>query len=528
MKKIILLITLFCVGTACREDTSELSRHLQETAINDILLNSFEFDVPQDTLIESEADREDPTASDGKKFTCDVRRIQRVDVLENLTLSAFDDLAATNTAGLYPGAIIKLKDLRDLGDINTIGGFERAPLEVSSTLGDIRTVDDPSQRGNVDKAIREMEQDQGDFAANVKFKVTEAYSLEQAMLQLGIDAKYLGNSVRSDLKIENSVEERSVFIQFYQVYHTVSIANPASPAEFFGNSVRAEQLSEATTEDNPLGYISEVAYGRMLVGRYTYRGTDFSADASLEVEVRKGLAKITGESDASYDQRIENATFEVAILGGSAQEADNVSGGAGMATVQKAYDFIRNGGSDPSLGVPVQYKVRYLASNNLFRIGGAAEYDVSDCQRVPRGVNITKFTLKSADTSSDWDFGIGNAQRPDVFFTIRQGNKITAEYQNEQFGNLQSSDLPKDWKKENGRLITHEVNNLSQSFKLEFHDADDGLTIDKDGEFGGTDKMQTISINWNSYGPRSANPTPGSITVNGGSFSMTLRLEWKY
>ena len=291
------------------------------------------------------------TDSNGTKYNCSAKKFEMNSVFKTLTLSAFDDRAATNTASLYPGSIVKLKELLEFDELNGIGTYERSPIEISSTLGDIRLVEDPAQRGNVDKQIKDMEGLHNDFAANVKFETTESYSIEQSMLQFGINASYLGNSVKSKLKVESTVEKKNVFIRFLQVYHTVSIANPIRPSQFFGPSVTGEDLMNATESNNPLGFISEVAYGRVLVGKFTYTGSKYKTAAELDVEIRKGLASIEAGTDYENQQEFTNSTFEVAILGGSADEASQVSGN-GMEAVQQAYDFIKNGGSDPSLESP--------------------------------------------------------------------------------------------------------------------------------------------------------------------------------
>ncbi|MGI9545432.1 MAG: thiol-activated cytolysin family protein, partial [Cyclobacteriaceae bacterium] len=372
------LASLFMVLTSCEEDPA-FNRQIDAGNIDDLVKQVGTYDDPEPGFPETEIPEEaiigqGETASDGSQFVCNTRKYQKRTVIEQLTLAAFDDRTATNTASLYPGSIIKLNEYVNENDLTGIGGYERNPIQVSSTLGDIRAVEDPSQRGNVDKAIKEIEGETGSFAAQVQSEVTYAYSFEQAMLEFGLDASYMGNSVSSKFKTENTVEEKNIFIKFFQVYHTVSVPNPARPSELFGNSVSSSDLEGITGAGKPLGYVSEVAYGRMLIGQFTYRGTEFSSQVELEGEFNKGLANIKAETTIANASKFVNSTFKVSILGGDAEQASVVAGsGAGMEAVQAAFDFMKDGIGDASLGVPVQFKVRYLADNSLFAIVGAAE-----------------------------------------------------------------------------------------------------------------------------------------------------------
>ena len=269
-----LLAALLLIASACEED-SAFNREINAASIDNIISQAGVLEPPAEPALVTVNSSADSTTvdSNGTVFNCSANEYQMNTVFKTLTLSAFDDRAATNTASLYPGSIVILNDFVQFDELNGIGSHERTPIQISSTLGDIRVVEDPGQRGNVDKQIKDMESQHPDFAANVKFETTESYSMEQSMMQLGINGSYLGNSVKSKLKVESTVEKKNVFIKFLQVYHTVSISNPSRPSEFFGPSVTGEDLSRVTDPNNPLGFISEVAYGRVLVGKFAYTGT---------------------------------------------------------------------------------------------------------------------------------------------------------------------------------------------------------------------------------------------------------------
>ncbi|MEL6989054.1 MAG: thiol-activated cytolysin family protein, partial [Bacteroidota bacterium] len=433
------------------------------------------------------------------------KRVQEVVVIDNLTLNAFDDRAATNTAALYPGSIIKVKDFAEQNDLSGIGGIKRNPIEVSSDLGDIRLVDDPSQRGNIDAAIKEMENANPTFAANVKSESTRAYSLEQSMWHVGVDAKYLGNSVKGRFDFEQTVEKHSFVVKFYQVYHTASIANPGTVADLFHTDNHPDELQQILNNSGPLGLITEVAYGRMLIGIFTYEGSSYSSSTEIETQFNKGLLSVDGELDQESKGFFENSTFKVAILGGDAQEAANVAGsGLGMESIQAAYKWMRDGGSDPSLGVPIQYKIRQLADPSfpLLAISGAVDYDVPDCSSLPNKLSIKSITITSLPPQDEDDKKWDHAQvldvhkDPDIYLIFQKYKdndwQWLAGFEDKKIDNLKSSDLPTTIDVN----IPVEEEDFRITYNVQFYDDDDNV-LDLLEELGSTyDLVGNINFNF--------------------------------
>lgn len=528
----IIAISISFSFLACQRQDNEFDRQINAAAINDFLdtIPTFEPPPPASLTTGDISYSEDQT-SNNLDVLCEKQEFEETFVLDNLTLNAFNNKTATNTAALYPGAIIQLKDLKDIGDLNTIGSFEREPIQINSTLGDFRVVDDPSSRGNVDKMIKEIENQGEDFAANISAEIVEAYSLEQAMYRLGIDASYLGNSASADLSLETSVEKKSVFIKFFQVYHTVSITRPTKAADFFGASVNKEDLESITGPEKPLGYIEEVAYGRVLVGNFTYTGTEIKSSADLKVTVERGVGSGGVSFSAEDSELLQNSTFKVAILGGDAQEASKIFGN-GVNAIENAWNFLAEGGKDRSLGVPVQYKVRYLANNQLFALGGSTGFQAPYCDVLNNHVTITKIRLtKFPPNNPDgkkWDWGAipaGNRE-PDVYPVIsrRVGSswKQEGNWEDKTSYQLSSSDLPKDYS------VSFPVgkSQLRDAFALQIYDNDDG-------ELKGQQWMGTIYYGFGNYlrtvsNPKPANPYPSSITIQSNSgYSAVLSLKWE-
>jgi hypothetical protein len=522
---------------ACRKGENTIDE-LQKNAVNEIISGGDVIIAPKASFEETSNGYSDQSTSDNRDFLCNGKRIKETVVLDKLTLNAFDDRSATNTAALYPGSIVKVKDYMEQRDLNGIGNFRRSPIEVSSDLGDLREVLNPSQRGNVDKAIKEIEKENPQFAAKVIAESVEAYSFDQAMVHVGVDAKYLGQSVKGRFDVSSTVEKHSFAVKFYQIYHTASVSNPTSPSELFDPGVSIDQIQNLVNDVGPLGYITEVAYGRMLIGIFTYIGSEFTTSSEVEGKFRKGLAQVDAELDVKTRNFFRNSTFRVAILGGDAQEASKVAGsGLGMESIQAAYKWMESGGNDPSLGVPIQYKIRQLAdpSYPLLAIGGVVEYEVLDCNTLPNHVIIDEIeitALPAFDQSNDnkpWDGGqpLTKNQDPDVFIDIQKWEggewKFAAGYRDLECSDCSSSKLPYEIKTK--YPITEE--DLTSSFLVQFVDNE---YAPFDG-FDGFDTMGEVPFSLRSFlrstsNPEPDNPYPTEASFNKGPFTINIHLSW--
>lgn len=529
MKSKLLIFVLIVFAGSCQKQGIDTIKALNKKAIESLFSEDDIVPRPDSHYEESDLGYGEDIATNGHKFLCNGKKVKETVVIENLTLNAFDDAAATNTASLYPGSIIKIKDYMEQNDLSGIGGIKRAPIQVSSDLGDIREVEDPSQRGNVDKAIKDMEDSAGSFSANIKSEAVEAYSLEQSMVHVGLDYKYLGNSVKGRFDFESTVEKHSFVVKFHQVYHTASIGNPETPADLFHADVDPYKLSDITSSQGPLGLITEVAYGRMLIGIFTYEGAEYETSAEIEGKFRSGLSQVEGEISTEISNFFANSTFTVAILGGDAQEAARVSGsGLGMESIQSCFQWMEDGGADPSLGVPIQYKIRQLsdASYPLLAIAGAVEYEVPDCSKIPNHLIIKKTELTSfpalEEDNTEWDdIALGGAVNPDIIqyyqrYADGEWDWI-GKFDDHKWQDIQTSELPKSL----GVNIPVREEHFRNSHVVQFYDDD----------IGGLHKMGEIYFSFGAYLKSVSNPEnedayPSEIEINDGAFTAILHLEW--
>ena len=333
------------------------------------------------------------------------------------------DFNNPNTSELYPGAIVKINEFANDGVLTSLGNIPREAITLTSTLtgASSKVVSNPNLSG-VKKAIDEMTtQFGGTVQADIKYESKEAYNTQQGLLEFGINAKWGLISGSAALKISDKAEDKSAFIIFTQKYHTVSAGYAGLPSGFFGNTTKVEDLKSTVTGNNPLGYISQVVYGRVLIAKITYSGREQLTEKELAIKLNNGLGKVGFNMNDKDQQIFKNLSTDIVIVGGSATDAANIIGTdkTDFSNIfTKIYDYIKNGANKPTLGVPIGYTVRYLSTNNPVSIGVTADYIEKNCVINPQKVLIKSITftqLPAKDPKgNDWDLG----GFPDVYYGI--------------------------------------------------------------------------------------------------------------
>ena len=108
-------------------------------------------------------------------------------------------------------------------------------------------------------------------------------SEEDALLNLGISANYLGQSVKGQVKSSSTQKTNTVAVQFTQSYYTLTTEQPRTPASLFLPTVTAGDATRSLVfQNNPPVYISSITYGRMLI--YTFQSTASATDLQVAVE----------------------------------------------------------------------------------------------------------------------------------------------------------------------------------------------------------------------------------------------------
>jgi thiol-activated cytolysin len=227
----------------------------------------------------------------------------------------------------------------------------------------------------------------------------QVHSQEQLSLALGASASWLGSAASIAASFDwSSQEVRSRYlVRYTQAYYTVDIDQPGAPSDFFAPSVTLEQVSERMQPGDPPLYVSSITYGRMIVFTFesSYSAEELAAALSF---VYEGGAEVSGDVSVTYQDIVASAKITAYILGGSGGDAAQA-----VDSYDALMDLIHSGGdySRQSPGLPIAYKLAYLADNSPGRISLTEDYQVRDCLRVGQKIKVSLLAVEVEDDGGD-------------------------------------------------------------------------------------------------------------------------------
>jgi thiol-activated cytolysin len=221
--------------------------------------------------------------------------------------------------------------------------------------------------------------------AKVGYDRKEAYSLDQAMLSLGLSASWLGGGARAALDVSSRAESRTVFVKFVQAYFPVGFTPPASPELVFDAGVTRRDIEPWMSNGNPPGYIASVTYGRILIFKVTATSSHDDIKAALDMSFQGGAWK----GDAALRTRLTNvlqqSQIQLLALGGDARDAVRI------ITANNLKGYFESGAtySPRSPGTPISYTVKFLRTNRLASLAFTTNYEVTTCSQHMQRLKVT-------------------------------------------------------------------------------------------------------------------------------------------
>ncbi|WP_019012427.1 thiol-activated cytolysin family protein [Deinococcus aquatilis] len=335
--------------------------------------------------------RETTQNEDGRDFSC------RVDSYD-ITRTPDDIVTFDPDAGLmWPGALLQGEGVAlGLGSLRplSVPASQRMPVTLSLDLltGNNRAVVVNPSNSTVAQAVgslvEQAQRSRIDYGSSVSYKKTESYSLEQSALALGLDAAYLGASVRGRLSFGNKASEHSVTAFFIQKAFTVSVGldGQRPGAALLGNRVPVADLvtlahAKELTYDNLPTYVSSVTYGRVLMFRVTsaYSASEMQAalDASYQAVAAGGRASFS----AKEQQVLNESRIEVVSVGGPFQATAQTIRSGSLS------DYFK--GNVPLTSFkPISYVVRLMSNNAIAAMSRTTQYNVTICTPNPIGIRL--------------------------------------------------------------------------------------------------------------------------------------------
>jgi len=281
-----------------------------------------------------------------------------------------------------------------LGSLQELPIRQRAPLTLFIDLlteNITRTVVNPDA-SSVAVAVGALIQDAQNAGhqagSSIFFDQKQTHSLQQATLELGISANYLGTQVASELSYERTVVENTLTAYFVQKMFTVSMVLPQTPAEVFSDAFTAERLGEQVERgrmgpDNPPTYISSMVYGRMFMLTMTSTHSFEAMEAALRAS-RESIG--SGSIDASHLEVLNESQLRISTVGGADDGVENLirSGQLGdYFSIDAPLTTAR----------PLSYTVRNLGDNVIARVSETTSYNITECTAVPQDPTGARYRI---------------------------------------------------------------------------------------------------------------------------------------
>ena len=216
-------------------------------------------------------------------------------------------------------------------------------------------------------------------ASNSSYQANTSYSSKQLSLDVGLNVEWANGSVASQLEYESSTTKRIAAMVYKQVFYTVTMDTPKTPASVFGTNVTFNQVDAAIDSDTPPAYINSVSYGRIIMFRIETTDMRKSIDLDLVLEYATGAANGSGTVNSEYDEVLKKSSITVVTIGGNAEVASEAVNANGFASLKHIITGENAVYSRNNPGVPIAYTVRYLKDNMFAKMGYTTDYKTIDC-----------------------------------------------------------------------------------------------------------------------------------------------------
>ena len=293
-----------------------------------------------------------------------------------------------DAAVLWPGALIRGDSHLQIGSLEllAVSREKRAPLGISiqgggvlGIPGGVSTVVEQPVGSTIREGINQivvntLGADVAVGAGASSFRSVESHSSTQALLNLGLDARYLGVEVSGRLNYNTAANQHTYTAYFVQRLFTVAVDLPERPSSFFTDGVTAADLQSLGISDNNLPlYIDSVSYGRILMFSFTSSDSREQIAAALEFSYNGPIGGVDGFAEAELRETLSTARIEIFALGGPNTGVQNLIREGNLAAYFEAPLAINQ-------VEPISFTIRNLYDNRLAQVANTTDYSVRECQ----------------------------------------------------------------------------------------------------------------------------------------------------
>ena len=295
------------------------------------------------------------------------------------------EMFAADITSIYPGAIIYVNSDLANGKPQLVGlPYGTVDLKIDYNTGGQTTkygvINDP---GKIQTAIYQLLEAKDTYVqpANMNSTSTSYTSISKMAIDLGVDSKFLGATVKVDTKTTSSNSKIVEVQDFTQKYYTISVIPNPDKSTYFGKDVTWDHILNKINQNGcPLGMINSVTYGRRAYVFNEYVTSDFQFKGN-----QSGSYSGTTVTSAQDITKSSKSSKEwMYMMGGSASSAATVLGGSKIKDALAKEAELKIGPSNQ--GVPICYTAVFLASGRGITAKATGQYTETGYVKCPKTV----------------------------------------------------------------------------------------------------------------------------------------------
>ncbi|TLN01464.1 hypothetical protein FDZ74_15800, partial [bacterium] len=220
--------------------------------------------------------------------------------------------------------------------------------------------------------------------ARADFAKEEVFSESQMNAKFGAAVSYGAGSLQTDFSWDSQKQMTRLVAKYTQVYFTVDVDTPASPASFFDPTTPVASIQAAMPPGSMPLYVSSVSYGMMAM---ICVESDYSVEvmkAALQAAYEGGV-DVKAHAGFETTEVLKHSKIKTLVYGGSTAGLDDIElgyeGFLKVIAASKTY-------SPDSPGVPISYRFRNFLDNTLTFIALTSQYTLRQPLRIRQNVKV--------------------------------------------------------------------------------------------------------------------------------------------
>lgn len=353
-----------------------------------------------------------------------------------------EKIVTQNPAGgvLYPGALLQGRGyLQGPGGLRELSIRKRAPMALVSDLSSdqsavvMHTVDYSEFEKARSTLLNSISKTVGVTPANFYYNQIEASQTNQAALDLGFSVKYIGNSLKGDIKAKTSSKEKVFMVVFEHRAFTLSVVAPSTPSGYFTSDFSVDDLKTQERmgtigANNPALYVSSVSYGRMLMFTITTKASAADIQAAFKGSYSNGLTTVKGSLDAKYQQIMNESRINVISLGGATSASEQ------LIKTGRINEYFEQNSSLHSF-VPISYVIRNVKDNSIAKVSETTRYSTQECTAAAPKAWKVKITIEKMIAHN-----AGAESRGEVYGRLMFGGKMIMDRSQSNYISIKNGD----------------------------------------------------------------------------------------